>query len=164
MKKNILIFIILLSISFLILFFANFTVTKEKVLIIANTEKNTEKVLSVPDNKFILSFIHSVHHTPVYEYFEINQDNTLIMKEIRYYSLGVGMPFTDEGGIFSNENGEFVLKFNREFDKLFMRISPIPQHAIKIGDKIYPLLSFAEPEQQIKIVASEKWLFKKRNN
>jgi hypothetical protein len=56
-----------------------------------------------------------------------------ILKEVRYSSLGVGMPFTDEGGIFTNENGQFVLRFDRTLQAIPIRVSPIPDHAIQIG-------------------------------
>lgn len=43
------------------------------------------------------------------------------------------MPFTDEGGIFTNENGQFVLRFDRTLQAIPIRVSPIPDHAIQIG-------------------------------
>lgn len=140
-----------------IIFFVTFNVSKGKVLIITNTETNKEWVLKVPEGNFTFSYVHSVHRTPVDEIFTVSDDNKLIMEEVRFQSLGVGMPFTNEGGTFSIEDGKFILKFNREFTELHFRVSSIPQHNIKIGDKIYPLLIFTEPEQQIRIHADEKW-------
>lgn len=159
MKRKFYILIALIIVSTLIFFLVNFKLVKGKVLVITNTELEQSTVYKIPEKSFVLTFIHSVHHTPVYEYYKILDDNTLLMEETRFFSLGVGMPFTDEGGVFKNEKGEFVLKFNREFENLYLRISPIPQHAIIISGKTYPLLDFAKPEQQLKIEALDKWYF-----
>lgn len=142
--------------------FSNFKLTKEKVLVIFNEQQNTESIINIPDTKFQLSFIHSVHHTPVYETYEITQDNKLVLKETKFYSLGVGMPYSDEGGTLINNDGEFILQFSRQFDNLYLRVSPIPQHAIEISNQKYSLLEFAAPEERINIYASDKWILKKR--
>lgn len=133
-------------------------ITYGKILVIRNEDTNAERILPVPNAKFTMSFIHSVHHTPVYETFEIEQENTLSLKETRFYSLGVGMPFTDEGGTFTNNNGEFILNFSRKFDNLCFRVSPIPEHVIEINGQKYPLLNFARPEERIRIYARDKWM------
>jgi len=148
----------LLMIVVLIYIFSDLKIARGKILVILNEESGVEHFLKIPDSQFTLNFIHSVHHTPVYEIFEIDEKNNIILKETRFYSLGVGMPYSDEGGTFTNNNGEFVLNFSRKFANLCFRVSPIPQHAIEIGDKKYPLLNFAEPEQRIKIYAQDKWM------
>jgi len=156
-KQNLTIIFGILIFIFIIFNF-NFKIMQTKILVIYNEERNTEDILAISDSKFELSYIHSVHHTPVFELFEINKENKIILKETRFSSLGVGMPTTDEGGTFINNNGEFVLKFSREFDNIYIRVSPIPQHAIELGDKRYPLLEFAESEQRLKIYAKDKWM------
>ena len=134
---------------------------KDTVLTIRDLEHKIEKELSVPEKEFALIYTHSVHKTPVYETFAISEDNRFILKEVRYSSLGVGMPFTEEGGIFANENGQFVLRFNRTLQVIPIRVSPIPDHAIQIGNTTYPLLAFAEPESLLEIRAKQKLVFKK---
>ena len=67
---------------------------KEKVLVLQDGHGRAEYRIAVPDRVFTLSFIHSVHHTPVHEVYEIDGDNNLVLKELRYSSLGVGIPMT----------------------------------------------------------------------
>ncbi|MDI3481794.1 MAG: hypothetical protein PWQ97_1449 [Tepidanaerobacteraceae bacterium] len=138
-------------------FFSKYRIVHGIYLSIINAEKR-EFLLPVPDRKFTLSFIHSVQKTPVYEVYYIDDDNNLVLKETRYYSLGVGLPFTDENGHFSNENGEFrITGLNRKFPSISIMVSPIPGHVIIIDGKTYPLLSFTKPEESINIKAVEKW-------
>jgi len=80
-----------------------------KALVLQDLESGSKKVLQVPHGEFIIRYIHSVHKTPVEERFYISADNTLVLYEIRYSSLGVGMPYESEGGIFSNQGGQFRL-------------------------------------------------------
>jgi len=136
------------------------SIGKQKVLVLKDVEEGLEHRIVAPDRMFILSFIHSVHHTPVHEVFYIREDNTLVMKEVRYRSLGVGMPYDYENGTLENIDGEFVLKFDREFGVINMIVSPIPQHTITVGDKTYPLLEFTKPESPLEIKAVDRWLLK----
>jgi len=153
--------IILLLILLVGIFFLSYRPVKEKALVIKDVDRNEETIIIVPDREFTLSFVHSVQHTPVYEIIYIDDNNKLILKETRYYSLGIGLPFYEEGGIFENNNGEFIYKFSREFESINIGASPIPEHAIKIGNDIYPLLDFAEPEDLVEIKAIDKWTLKK---
>ncbi|NSW92635.1 MAG: DUF1850 domain-containing protein [Firmicutes bacterium] len=136
------------------------SIGKEKVLVLKDVEEGSEYRIAVPDRVFALSFIHSVHHTPVHEVIYIQDDNTLVLKETRYSSLGVGMPFDYENGTLENIDGEFVLKFEREFETINLRVSPIPQHMITVGEETYPLLKFTKPEGLLEIKAVDEWSLK----
>lgn len=133
---------------------------KEKVLVLQDGHRGTEHRITVPDRVFTLSFIHSVHHTPVHEVYEIDGDNNLVLKELRYSSLGVGMPYDYEDGTLEIIDGEFTLKFDREFQSINMIVSPIPEHTISVDGKTYPLLEFAKPEGPLEIKAVDKWSLK----
>jgi hypothetical protein len=137
------------------------SIGKEKALVLKDRRGGTEHTITVPDRVFTLSFIHSVHHTPVHEVYEIDDDNTLILKELRYRSLGVGMPYDFENGTLEIIDGEFVLKFDRKFQSINMIVSPIPEHTITVGDRTYPLLEFTKPESPLEIKAVDKWSFKR---
>ena len=141
-------------------FFANYRIAEEKVLVIHSVEQNTEIIIPVPDRNFTVGFLHSVHKTPVCETFFIEDDNRLTLKDTRYSSLGVGMPYTDEGGAFINDDGEFVLYFDRTYDFIPIRLSPIPEHSIEVGGETYQLLDFAKPNDRIDISATDKWSLK----
>jgi len=133
---------------------------KQKVLVLKGEDEGSERIIQVPGRTFTLSFIHSVHHTPVNEVFYIRDDNTLMLKEVRYSSLGVGMPYDYENGTLENVDGEFVLKFDRGFETIDMRVSPIPEHKLAVEDETYPLLEFTKPEGLLTIRAVDKWSLK----
>ncbi len=136
------------------------SLTREKVLVF--TGERGEKVCSiaVPDRTFTLGFIHSVHHTPVHEVMYICDDNSLALRELRYSTFGVGMPYGYEGGELEIIDGEYVLQFERKFQSINMKVSPIPEHTITIGRNVYPLLRFTRPEGSLKIKATDRWSFK----
>lgn len=133
---------------------------KEKVLVLQNGHRGTEYRITVPDRVFRLSFVHSVHHTPVHEVYEIDDDNILVLKELRYSSLGVGMPYDYENGTLEIVNGEFALKFDRKFQTINLIVSPIPEHTITVDGKTYPLIEFTEPGGSLQIKAVDKWSLK----
>jgi len=135
-------------------------IAKEKVLVLIDVEEGLEHDIGAPDRMFTLSFIHSVHHTPVHEVIHIRDDNTLVLKEVRYKSLGVGMPYDYENGTLEIIDGEFILKFERKFETIDMKISPIPEHMITIGQETYPLLKFTKPGGILKIKAVDRWSLK----
>lgn len=155
MKLRVKVFLIFVIFS-LGIFFTSYRIVNQKVLIIENIDTDTKVTIPVPYRVFTLSFVHSVQKTPVYEYFRISDDNTLILERTKYYSLGVGLPYTEENGSFRNDDGAFIVNLNREFDMLPIRVSPIPEHNITIGNKTYPLLDFAEPENLLNFKAIDR--------
>jgi hypothetical protein len=135
-------------------------ITREKVLVLQDVKRGLEHRIAAPERVFTLGFIHSVHRTPVYEVIHILKDNTLMLKEVRYSSLGVGMPFDYEGGTFENIDGEFILRFQREFESINISVSPIPEHTITVGGKTYLLVDFTTPGGLLTISATDQWLLK----
>jgi len=165
MKNPLKLLFAILVTAALLFFFVNYKFVNTKVLVIEAEGKNIRKTLAVPQKKFTLSYIHSVQKTPVYEVFEISEDNKLILRETTYSSLGVGLPYTEENGTFVNEDGKFRLTgIDREFSSISLRVSPIPEHTIIIGDSTYPLLSIVAPDDLVKITAADSWMLIKRSN
>lgn len=156
MKKSALLILILLALIGSIMIYSQ--TEQVQVLIIKDMNNAKETIIPVKEGKFTLKFIHSIHNTPVYEMYTINADQ-LVLKETRFYSLGVGMPYTQEEGIFKNVNGQFrITGLNRKFSTLHLQVSPIPKHAIIIDGHTYPLLTLAEPNGKITITATRKRL------
>lgn len=146
----------------LIVLISKYNIKKQKILIIHDVDAKRESVIDVCSNEFTLFFIHSVQKTPVYEFFKIQKDNTLSLVKTEYSSYGIGLPYTDEGGNFEIKGNKFILELERNFDKIPIRVSPIPKHAIIVNNKTYPLLKFTEPENLIQIYAKDKWILQKR--
>lgn len=104
----------------------------EFILLIEKQGKTIfEKHLEEPF--FSLVFIHSVEQTKVEERFRVEPDGKLCLYECRYSSYGAGLP-SDGGGGFALENGEFVLKLDRKFERITLRVSHINGHGIVFND------------------------------
>lgn len=104
----------------------------ESILLIEKQGKIIlEKRLNEPF--FSLVFIHSVEQTKVEERFRVETDGKLYLYECRYSSYGAGLS-SDSGGGFVLENGEFVLKLDRKFERITLRVSHIDGHGIVFND------------------------------
>lgn len=124
-----------------------FTGLQERTIIIIEDRKSGEKHTLFPnDNHFELGYIHSVLLTPVDEYFEIEENNILLLQKTVYESFGVGLPYEQMSDAeFEIVDGKFILYMNREFDQVNMIASPIPKHSITVnGEKIYIADLFSE--------------------
>jgi hypothetical protein len=105
----------------------------ETRLLVSDGEGRRLATLVLPDGRFDHVFIHSFHLTPVEERFRIERAGLfrarLRLFELRYESLGVGMPEDAEGG-FRLEDGKFVLQMDRSFDRIPILVSIVPGHGI----------------------------------
>jgi hypothetical protein len=94
-------------------------------------------------------FTHSFHLTPVAERFRIEADDAgavrLRLYELRYQSSGVGMPEGEELG-YRLENGVFILKMDRSFATIPLRVSTVKGHGVTIGGRFHPFTEWAAPE------------------
>lgn len=106
--------------------------------------------LPLPENKeFILTYIHSIHKRPVYEYYRA-ESGMLHLFELRYDTTSTGMPSDSEEG-FRIEDGFFVLAMNRWFKNLAIFVSPIPGHGVIISGHLYPFTTWALEETAIEL-------------
>lgn len=134
-----------------------------KVLRITDTATGQTTDIPLPDGRFTLEFIHSVHKTPVYESYLTDDENNLILVETVYDSYGVGMPFSPEEGNFEYLNGKFRLTGqDRKFKSIDMLISALPQHRLVVQDQAYPLVSFCGSGGSLRISAADKWYTSRR--
>ncbi|MGJ8455195.1 DUF1850 domain-containing protein [Pseudothermotoga sp. U03pept] len=110
------------------------TVRVERVPILL-IKKNGETVYckEVLSGKFILTFVHSVEKTTVYELYEIEDDGTLHLYESWYSSLGAGLPSDIEGG-FEIEDGFFKVRVSRVFKEISLRVSHLDGHGLIFED------------------------------
>ncbi|ADL08348.1 DUF1850 domain-containing protein [Thermosediminibacter oceani] len=159
MKAEKLLCVVILTVLTAI-FFTHFRLEQEKVLIIYNEHKKSRTVIPVKNGEFTLTFLHSIEKTPVYELYNINDDNTMTIKEVRFYSLGTGLPFSSEGG-FKNENGEFVVRESKTLDKIPLWVSPLPGHAVIVDGRRINFTDIAEREDLLTISAGHRWIIKK---
>ncbi len=136
----------------------------ERMIVVVEDQKSGETKMLFPDtNHFELGYIHSVLLTPVDEFFEITDDNELILQKTIYESFGVGLPYEQlNDADFEIVEGKFILKIKREFDIINMIVSPIPKHTITINGEtqyILDLFDGVNHARRIKIYVVTKKVF-----
>ncbi len=145
----------------------------EKVPILHITDVSSRESLSLllPDGCFALTYIHSVHQTPVSEEFcfqKRGEEMWFHLLQTEFQDLGVGMISGDGEGGFKNRNGRFVLSLDREFKEFLLTLSPLPHHTVKTSWGEFPLLRFFKPNQTVQFRAKSqfrllpRFLFRKR--
>lgn len=74
------------------------------------------------DPAFVVTYVHSVTRTPVYERYRIDGD-TVVQTEIRFAQHGPGLPTQpDAGESFVQRDGQFVMTLARRFHEIVMRV------------------------------------------
>ena len=125
---------------------------REAQLVITAKDGRRLAALRLIEGRFDHVFVHSIHLTPVEERFVVETDakggTELRLFELRYQSLGVGMPSDAEGG-FRLENGRFILTMNRVFKKIPVMVSVVPGHGVTVGQVFHPFTEWVEPEDLI---------------
>lgn len=116
--------------------------------------------LPLYDSSFVHHYIHSVHKTPVDEYFEV-QRNTLELVKVKYDTYGVGMP-SDGGEGFSIENGRFVVVIHRVFSSIPIRVSIVPDHGVIIEGTLFPFTQWVPTESAIALSTGRMLIFRNR--
>ncbi len=129
-------------------------------LIIKNSTGTIIAELPLYDGTFIHHFIHSVHKTPVDEYFEV-RGKTLELTKVKYDTYGVGMP-SDGGEGFTLENGRFVVILHRAFSSIPIRVSIVPDHGIVVGGTFLPFTRWVPKESAITLSARRMLIFHNR--
>ncbi|KYO64134.1 DUF1850 domain-containing protein [Thermovenabulum gondwanense] len=158
MKKRIDIFFFFLVLVIAV-FFSFYRVEKKVILTVYNADNGKTIEIPLQNNEFTHVFIHSIQKTPVYEDFKVEDNKKLHLIRTRYFSLGIGLPYAEEGK-FENQNGEFVMEMNRFFDTLPIRVSPLKGHGIIANGIMYNFLDFSSPNDLIIISAKVRWIIK----
>ena len=113
-------------------------------LTIRNARGRVLARLACEDGTFVHRYVHSVHLSDVDEEYSIEPDGSLRLTATRFDTLGVGIPYDAEGG-FSQEGDRFVLRMDRRYRSLPVRVSPLPGHMILTGGREYPLARWIAP-------------------
>lgn len=137
------------SIFALVLFFIIvLLVTWPSQIALTITDGRTAKLvyaspLKIGD-RFAIQFIHSIHRTPVYEEYYIDNQLNMVLDQVIYESYGVGNPSSLEAGqTFKQENGKYIIgHINRKFPSFDLSIGQvIANHQLKIKNQWIPLAS-----------------------
>jgi len=97
---------------------------------------------------FSIRFIHSVHRTPVEEFYRVSDHWDIVLERVEYESYGVGNPSGVEAGErFRNEDGKLIVEgMDRRYDAIPIRIGQvIANHELNINGTSTPLSAWSEP-------------------
>jgi hypothetical protein len=132
--------------------------SSEASLVVSRPDGARLAVLSLPDASFDHVFVHSFHLTPVRERFRVEAEGqgaakgtgaaVLRLYELRYQSSGVGMPEDAELG-YKLADGVFILKMDRSFASIPLRVSIVEGHGLEIGGRFWPFAEWAAPEKAL---------------
>ncbi|WP_139492325.1 DUF1850 domain-containing protein [Brevibacillus dissolubilis] len=111
-------------------------------------------MLNMPrERQFQLQWTHSIHRTPVIEYYQI-EDNDLLLTQMSFQDYGIGM----ESGLAPGEqlvmeDNQFVLKhMNRKFPALHLFIGQVrANHTLLLSGEKIPLSTLAPPGTAIQL-------------
>lgn len=93
--------------------------------------------------KFTLSYLHSVHRTPVHDIFQVSAGGELTLVATEFSSLGVGTPFLPEEGELKEIDGKLMLVgLNRVFTQLQIRLHPLTEHSLIHRQESYLLADY----------------------
>lgn len=133
------------------------SIKKGKVIVIEDKKSGVHQEIYLEDDSFVLSYTHSVHKTIFEEYFIVTQDNRFLLQKNVFDSFGVGSPYIDNLENFKFENNKFVYILNKTLEEINMIISPIPEHKLTTGDRVYDILGLLnESTNSIKLYPIEK--------
>lgn len=108
-------------------------------LFIRNTSGNLIVKPLISEVNLKISYIHSVQKTPIEEFLKIKRFEKIKLYETKYQSFGVGLPFLENEGEFSQEGDFYILKMNREFQNLTLRYGKGTNLTLDIDNEILPV-------------------------
>ena len=92
------------------------------------------------DAGFSLAWVHSVMLVPCVEYFRRGDNGTVELYRTKYKGLGAGLPYGDEGGVVTLEDGWIVIDgMRRTFPSITLLTSPVAPHTLGIAGRVYPV-------------------------
>lgn len=83
---------------------------------------------------FVISWRHSVTREPCAEYFRKGKGGTIELYRTVFRGLGAGLPFSDEGGTVSLQDGSIVIDgLSRSFPRITLAVLPLTEHRLAVG-------------------------------
>ena len=103
-------------------------------------------------DEFSISYIHSVHVSPVTEFFEIRHGQ-IVLTATEFKTFGAGMPTEIEPGqalVHIPDGGMRIEGFNRVINTLRYIIGYTTEHTFHIGTQSIPLTDLSVPGQTVR--------------
>lgn len=111
--------------------------------------KNTSQIMAyLPVQKqdhFSISYIHSIHLTPVIEEYDVKKNDKIIQTKETYENFGIGMPNNAIGDeIFTHKGKKYIISnMHRIFPFIDLRVGQvISNHTLIYGGHHYPIANY----------------------
>lgn len=102
--------LLLLSIAIIVFYFLNYNYYIFTIKTFPDEKVFFQKIIS-PNQRFAFVYIHSVAQTPVWEFFEVDNEGRMILIETHFSDHGAGLPYAAFGKeIFVSEDSLFKIK------------------------------------------------------
>ncbi|QPC46107.1 DUF1850 domain-containing protein [Mangrovibacillus cuniculi] len=113
---------------------------------------------------FIITYEHSIHKSPVMEYFQLD-DLELVLKKVKYEDTSIGMPSNaPEGASFKLENGKYIIEnLDTRLDEIFLLVDQVSaNYQLLVNNEKITLHTIAPKGSTIKIkvekISFYQWL------
>jgi len=90
---------------------------------------------------FVISWRHSVTKEPCAEYYRRGEAGGIELYRTVFKGLGAGLPFDDEGGRVSLQDGAIVIDdLNRALPRIVLMALPMTEHQLTVGGRRVDIL------------------------
>lgn len=106
------------------------------------------------NDQFSIKFIHSIHLTPVEEFYRIEKDLNIQLFELYFDTYSVGVESSlNEGELLEFKDGKIIIKnMNRTFPYIDLRVGQvIANHTLTINNETLELTKVASPRAYVRI-------------
>jgi hypothetical protein len=97
---------------------------------------------------FVISWRHSVTREPCAEYYRRGDGGEIELYRTVFKGLGAGLPFGDEGGTVSLQDGAIVIDgLHRSFPRIVLAALPLTEHRLAVGGRDLDVLGLLAGER-----------------
>ncbi len=144
-------------ILFLIIIVTTFYPYKDVLIIADGYTKELIQIYQLPNKKFEINYIHSVHKTPVREFYQVENKKIKLYK-VEFENYGVGMPADlAEGEKIDLSNGKIIItNMNHNYTKIDLRTGQlIANHQLLINNNIIFFSKIVQPGSWITLTTKK---------
>ena len=149
-KILILLFLILISITFMLLI----PIRQAVVFEFQDTGKILAFIPFTKEEKFKIKYTHSIHLSDVIESYQVTNKGHIQQYELMYEDFAIGMPENaSDGEVFEQKDGKYYLKnMKRDFPFFDLRIGQVrANHTVIYQARDFPLADNITPGTWVRI-------------